>query len=546
VVKSMSPETKVGLLFFLVLLLVGATAAFLGDWVGRLSSYQIVVHFADVKGLQPGADVKLAGVRIGKVTHVALAPSAKFPDQPVGVQLAINRRVALYDSDKFFIEQATLLGESFVSVRRMPASKEGRRPLKRLKVGMEIAGSGTAGFSALPDTVERVMKQAELAVAGARATYFSEYNAQQVKAILDNLVAVTARANQIAGQAAQLVEALSSVEAGGRPKIGAILDKLNGAASDIQQITKSLRQALAINPIPMQLTIAATNIRQASEDLRGTMAEVRKLTTSEQTQARLQGLLENMSAAAQNIEQLTGGLQELTADGQLVAGIKQTVANLQEASSSIKRTSASIEQMLGEPAFQEDVRTTVQNLRQASERGTEVVRKADATLTRVDATMDRVSALARQFQPTRTTAISRIEGTDDRGLRADLDLHLQYGLDPRKYWLIGIRDIGDAEGLDLQRAIPIGGRSVGRMGIIGSKLGVGYYHQVSDRLGIEGELWDPQELFLDLRAVMGLRDGWRLTLGLADALGEVKPQIGVRKHIVISDHTSELQAAGKQ
>jgi len=59
-------------------------------------------------------------------------------------------------------------------------------------------------------------------------------------------------------------------------------------------------------------------------------------------------------------------------------------------------------------------------------------------------------------------------------------------------------------------------------------------------------VWDPQELFLDLRAVMGLRDGWRLTLGLADALGEVKPQIGVRKHIVISDHTSELQAAGKQ
>ncbi len=537
----MTSEAKVGLLFFAVLLLVGATVAFLSDFGARLQSYSLIVRFADVKDLQPGGDVRLAGVRIGKVTGVALQPTLEFPDQPVAVELAIEHHILLYENDNFVIEQTALIGETFVSVQRPPLTREPAEPAKQLTGDKEIAGGGTAGFSALPDAAERVMREAELVLTNARAAYLSEYNAAQVKAILESLAATTARANQATAGVIELVEVLTRTGRATEPKIAAMLEQLTMAAGNIEKTTEMVRQMAETSPLPEQLTFSAANIRQATEDLRAMMTEIRELTTGEETKAMWEESLASIGSAAANIDQLTADVRKLTGDDQLQADIRQTAADLRDALASIKRITAHTEEVLTDPGFTEDIQASVHSVREASEVGVEVARKADATLTRVDRTMDKVSMVARQFQPTLTTGSLALEAAKDEGLRADFDLHLQYGLDPHDYWLLGVRDLGDAERFNFQRAIPLGGDGVGKAGLFGNKVGIGYDYRVSPRFLLEMQLWDPDELFFDARGVFKLGDTWSLTTGVADLFGRPDPLIGLRRSTIISDHTDETK-----
>ena len=66
----MSPEAKVGLLVIFVGILAVATGLFLTDLLGNWGAYHVTIQFADVQGLESGAEVRLGGVRIGRVAEV--------------------------------------------------------------------------------------------------------------------------------------------------------------------------------------------------------------------------------------------------------------------------------------------------------------------------------------------------------------------------------------------------------------------------------------------------------------------------------------------
>ena len=87
----MSAEAKVGMFFLIALLLVGAIALYLGDFWVRARSYPVTAYFENVQGLPGGAEVRFAGVRVGRVTGVDLRSSAKFPGHPAAVRMAALR-----------------------------------------------------------------------------------------------------------------------------------------------------------------------------------------------------------------------------------------------------------------------------------------------------------------------------------------------------------------------------------------------------------------------------------------------------------------------
>jgi len=112
--NSYSVQLKAG-----IFLLIGLAAVFsLVVYFGRFSqwtehSYPIIVHYSNANGLLKGADVLLAGARIGDVEQAPVI----LPDmKAVKVKLRINGNVKIPKKSLFSIGSSGLLGDRFVTV----------------------------------------------------------------------------------------------------------------------------------------------------------------------------------------------------------------------------------------------------------------------------------------------------------------------------------------------------------------------------------------------------------------------------------------------
>ncbi|HTV62809.1 MAG TPA: MlaD family protein, partial [Verrucomicrobiae bacterium] len=111
--ESKRLETKVGLFVFLGLVLTGVlliqfskgTSIFHGTYTLRL-------HTINVSGLKPHASVLLAGVQVGSVSEIRLAPDGKN----VTIFLDIYKQYKIYGDAEFVIEQAGFLGDEYVAI----------------------------------------------------------------------------------------------------------------------------------------------------------------------------------------------------------------------------------------------------------------------------------------------------------------------------------------------------------------------------------------------------------------------------------------------
>ncbi|AEF37628.1 MCE-family protein Mce4C [Mycolicibacter sinensis] len=84
-------------------------------------------YFADAGGIMPGNDVTVSGIRVGKVTKVALAgPSAE-------VGFTIDRKVRVGDQSLAAIRTDTVLGEKALSVTPAGAGSVSVIPLERTR-----------------------------------------------------------------------------------------------------------------------------------------------------------------------------------------------------------------------------------------------------------------------------------------------------------------------------------------------------------------------------------------------------------------------------
>ena len=96
-------EIKVGaLLIVSVLVLFVGYTWYSGYRVGR-SGFNVRVHFADVTGLMPGDDVRVAGVKKGRVESISLE------GRVVEVTLWLDKGVELYEDATFSIMDVALI-----------------------------------------------------------------------------------------------------------------------------------------------------------------------------------------------------------------------------------------------------------------------------------------------------------------------------------------------------------------------------------------------------------------------------------------------------
>lgn len=81
------------------------------DWLGN-SNYRIEARFGSVAGLKQGANVRIAGVDVGKVATISLCPDS----YDAVVQFEINPDIELPEDSIASIRTAGIIGDRYVSI----------------------------------------------------------------------------------------------------------------------------------------------------------------------------------------------------------------------------------------------------------------------------------------------------------------------------------------------------------------------------------------------------------------------------------------------
>jgi phospholipid/cholesterol/gamma-HCH transport system substrate-binding protein len=81
--------------------------------VGEAESYPLTASFRSVEGVSVGTDVRLAGVKVGTVTDLALNPETFFADATI----TMRKDVAIPVDSTVLISSEGLLGGNFVEVQ---------------------------------------------------------------------------------------------------------------------------------------------------------------------------------------------------------------------------------------------------------------------------------------------------------------------------------------------------------------------------------------------------------------------------------------------
>ena len=84
-----------------------------GGWGTSSESYVLNASFRSIEGVTVGTDVRLAGVKVGKVSDISLNPASFRAD----VEISLDLGIELPDDTAILISSEGLLGGNFVELQ---------------------------------------------------------------------------------------------------------------------------------------------------------------------------------------------------------------------------------------------------------------------------------------------------------------------------------------------------------------------------------------------------------------------------------------------
>jgi phospholipid/cholesterol/gamma-HCH transport system substrate-binding protein len=295
-----SIEVKVGIL---ILTAVGLLAGFIlvMGGINFQPTYNIFVDFDNPGGLQAGAPVKIAGVKVGKISEISfrggLDPQTgkRAPLVRLKVQLEKRYAQAVHENSLFYITNQSVLGEQFLAIepgstdRPVLADGAAIRGLDPPRLDMLIAEM----YELLHGTVSSVRDHREEigeAFAGLTRTLkgtgdFFEQNKGHLDKIAENVEKLTVDGQDLVkGAKGKFVE---------NPQIDRILASVERVSGDA---------ARDVPPMLADGKVAVANARRVAEVL-GDPKEA----------AKLRQMLDDASAVARQAKGMTGDAAEILA-----------------------------------------------------------------------------------------------------------------------------------------------------------------------------------------------------------------------------------------
>ena len=327
--QEKSIEVKVGVL---ILVSLGILAAFVLI-MGGLSfekTYTLYVDFDNPGGLQTGAPVRVAGVKVGKVSELAFMGGKVDPKTNrrtlVRAKINVEARVkeSIHDDADFYVTTQGGLGEQYLAID--PGSpQKGVLPEGSIVKGIDPPRLDlflAKAYELLDTTMNGIRNNRELIsdiatntaglLKGLNTTLTD--NRERINRTMANLESLTTEANTLTVHArTQYVD---------NPKIARTIDNIDRLSSDIQKdsgpLLKDARESLA-------------NLNRASKVVGGEEEQVKLKKTIEdvaQLAARANATAADAQAIVQHIKKGNGTVGALVMDEAIYDDVQEMVRDL--------------------------------------------------------------------------------------------------------------------------------------------------------------------------------------------------------------------------
>lgn len=332
-----SNEAKLGAF----VLAVAAAFAFLILTFGEIPVFKpntkvYIVYFPDVAGLSVGADVRVAGIKSGKVRSVSLENGR------VKVVFEVDKSVAIYKDASAGIGTLGLMGDKYLAI--YPGSPQAGL----LEEGGVIAQ--TTGFADTDKMIKDIAEAAQSIKALAESfKVILEENRQDLRQLVINLEALTHNLNQVVLEnrenlkgAIYSIRVLADDLSRTLPKTIENIDRLaitlEGIASenrkDIREVVQNLRELS--KSIKTEFPQLVKNLNELSKNLNTVVLENREDLRA--TTRNLSEATQKLNLILAQIERGEGTLGKLIKDEELYKNITSATRTFSEVGNVAKRT----------------------------------------------------------------------------------------------------------------------------------------------------------------------------------------------------------------
>ncbi len=319
-------EAKVGLFVLVGLVILFYLSFRIGEMGTKLKGgYQVSTLFTSAVGLDVGADVDIAGVKVGKVSSV------KLQGNKARVVMTIRKDVKLGKNATAIIRTHGLMGDKFISI------KPGNIRVGTIPPGGMITKSiPSVNFDQLMSNFSEVATDLKSVLGTFQKGIGGEKGAQSIHNIITNFEAFSKNLNKLlANNSDKITKIVSNFEQFSNKlnlinkKANLLLDNLVTVSQDLKQGKGTLGKLIVSNEVYNQLKDAIGNLQVLSHKLNSSKGTLGKLINDPSLYNDAKKTLHNLKVITAKINEGKGTLGKLVNDKKLYTEAEKTLRKVQ-------------------------------------------------------------------------------------------------------------------------------------------------------------------------------------------------------------------------
>lgn len=331
-------EAKVGLVVFSALVVLIGVYWFLGGFGLRANSYPIYAIFPNAEKLDKGADVRMAGVKIGIVSEINLTRNSE-----ARVELLIWNGNRIPSDSLSSITTGGFIGDNYIEI--IPGASK-----THLKSNQRLASKQIIRMEQILVQVNELMTELKKSASGINAVLGDKEIISTIKDTLKNL-------DKSAKTASEMIAAAKGIVGQSSPQIQKVFANLEMASGNAVALSAQLEEMVKTDARP-NIAKIMKKTEMVMDNLNNSIIAAQQLfDMGKQGAAGLGNTLTKIDSIATQAEQMTGnlnkasvGIRDLATDPEIKCNLKATTANIAETTQQTKELITSLNKKYGKPA----------------------------------------------------------------------------------------------------------------------------------------------------------------------------------------------------
>ncbi|HDH50382.1 MAG TPA: MCE family protein [Nitrospirae bacterium] len=246
-------EIKAGGIIVVSLILLSAFTILVGgtQFFEKFDTYY--VKLVNAAGLEPGSQVRLGGVRAGRV--MSIEPPQK-PGEPVTITIGLTKGTPLYDGTRAFITQVGFVGDAYLLLSIEKTAGE------KIKIGSTIPSVESVDFKLFMIEAKEISKKLDKLL-GDIDKLFSDKTVENVHKMIENAAVVLEELGGFVGDNKEEFSQLISKTGDTIKAIEETAEKVGKASDSVDEVVEDdLKELLAA-------------LTETTEDLQEVLQEIK-------------------------------------------------------------------------------------------------------------------------------------------------------------------------------------------------------------------------------------------------------------------------------